>query len=226
MKKALVNSDPSKVSIPAARVAIGAAAIVIVLYALLHVLSPELDPSYRLLSEYANGDYAWVLALLFVTWGLGTFALAYAVRSQLKSVAGKIGLTFLLIAGLGEALSAVFDINQSLHTLTSMMGIVGLPIAAMLISVSLARTQSWTAAKKALLWAANLTWVSLVLMGVSFALLIITYTQAGGDLNAGSDAPLPDGVVAVIGYANRLVVTLYCLWAATVAWWALKLRGK
>jgi hypothetical membrane protein len=218
----------TEISLPVARLAIAAATAAILLLASLHVLSPEFDPSWRLISEYANGDYGWVLAILFLSWGLGTLALAYAIRSQLKTWAGKIGLGFLIVAGLGQALSAVFDINQPLHNLTSMMGLFGLPIAAMLIGVSLTRTQPWSVAKKVLLWTANLTWVILLLMIAALIALIVTYAQAGGDPNAGATATttLPPGVIAVVGYPNRLLVVLYCAWVMIVAWQAIRLHSR
>ena len=59
----------------------------------------------------------------------------------------------------------------------------------MLISVTLSRTPPWSAAKRALLWTVNLTSVSVALLAATFALFIVTYVQAGGDLNA----PAPKG---------------------------------
>jgi len=69
----------------------------------------------------------------------------------------------------------VFDINHSLHGLSAMIGIPGLSIAAVLISISLVRTQPWSASKSALLWTANLTWVSILLMAVTFGIMIATF---------------------------------------------------
>ena len=61
-------------------------------------------------------------------------------------------------------------------------------------------------------------------MVASFAILIFTYTRAGGDMSAGVIATLPPGVIAVVGWANRLLVLAYCAWVITVAWQAIKLR--
>jgi hypothetical protein len=164
---------------------------------------------------------------MFITWALSSWALALALWSQVRTIASKIGLVFLILTGIGEAMGAVFDINHPLHGLAAMIGIPSLPVAAMLISVSLTRTDGWSAARKTLLWTANLTWVSLVLLAATFALLIVTYTQAGGDMTAGA-APtvLPAGVIAWVGWANRLLIVTYCVWVATVAWQALKLRKQ
>lgn len=78
-----------------ARLAIAAAAATLLLLAGLHVLSPELDPSWRMVSEYANGRYGWVLSLMFVSWALSSWALAFAMWSHVKTAAGKADCFFL-----------------------------------------------------------------------------------------------------------------------------------
>ena len=201
----------------AGRISFVASAACLVFLAALHILSPEFDPSWRMVSEYANGQYGWVLSLMFASWAVSSWALAFAIWSQVRTRVGKIGLVFLIAAGIGEAMASIFDINHPLHGLAGMIGIGSLPVAAMLISVSLGRTQAWSIAKKALLWTANLTWVSVILMAVTFIILIVTYTQAGGEITA-EVTVLPPGVIALVGWANRLLVVVYCVWVMTVAW--------
>ena len=67
--------DTSRIVEPAAWMAILATSAAIVFLAALHVLSPEFSPSWRMISEYAFGHYAWLLSLMFLSWGLGTWAL-------------------------------------------------------------------------------------------------------------------------------------------------------
>ena len=210
----------------ASRLALVAAVATLLFLAGLHVLSPELEPSWRMVSEYANGRYGWVLSLMFVSWALSSWALAFAIWPQVKTAAETAGWFFLVAAGVGEAMASVFDINHPLHSVAALIGIPSLPIAAMLISVSLGRTTAWRPARTALLWTANLTWISLAALAASFALLIFTYTRAGGDMSAGVIAALPPGVIAVVGWANRLLVLAYCVWLMTVAWQALKLDAR
>lgn len=203
------------------------AAIVLLLLAALHVLSPEFDPSWRVISEYANGHYGWVLSLMFACWALSTWALAYAIRSQLTTIAGKIGWWFLVVAGLGEALAAFFDVNQPMHAVAGLAGVAGLPIAALMISITLVRNPAWSHAGKQLLATASLTWVALLLMVTSLPLMFFTYIRAGGHVPAdGGTLPLgtilPHGVIALVGYFNRLLVVVYCAWAMVAAWQAAK----
>jgi hypothetical protein len=211
MKTADSANDTTTISAPAARVAMAAAALVLLLLASLHVLSPEFDPSWRVVSEYANGRYGWVLSLMFAFWALSSWALAVAVWSQLNGAGAKIGLGFLIAAGVGEAMASVFDINHPLHELAGMLGVLGLPVAAMLISARLGRTPEWAPAKKLLLWTANLTWLCLVMMVVALAILMTRRVRASHTL---------------IGWTNRLVVVVNCLWVMAVAGVALQLRRR
>src|SRR4030095_3870288 len=111
------------ISLPTARLAIATSVAVLLLLAILHILSPEFDPSWRMVSEYANGQYGWVLSLMFVAWAVSSWILAFMLWSQINTTAGKVGLVFLILAGVGEAMASVFDINHSLHGLAGLIGI-------------------------------------------------------------------------------------------------------
>lgn len=215
-----------QISSTSSLLAIGASVAVLVLLAGLHYLSPEFNPAWRMVSEYANGKYAWVLSLMFFLWGAGSWALAYVLFPHLQITMGKIGLIFLVLAGIGEVMAAVFNINHKLHSLAAIIGIPSLAIAAMLISLTLVRTESWSMARTTLLWTANLTWVSILLMGIAFAVMMATYAQAGGDVSANAEVvtTLPKGVIALVGWANRFLIFVYCSWVITVAWLAIKLN--
>jgi hypothetical protein len=218
MNTAVSANDTTKISVPAARVAIAGALVVLLLLASLHVLSPEFDPSWRVVSEYANGRYGWVLSLMFAFWGLSSWALVVAIWSQVHGIVGKIALGFLIASGAGEAMASVFDINHPLHDLAGMIGVPTLPVAAMLISVRLGSTQGWSTARSMLLWTANLTWVSLVLLMAAF--IMMTRGHGRADTESGSH------MIALIGWTNRLLIVAYCVWIATVAGLALRLRRQ
>lgn len=79
----------SATQLAAASVAFAGAASTILLLAALHVLSPEYDPRWRMLSEYANGHYGWVLSLLFVCWA--SAAGLWPSRSGRKCRRGRAG---------------------------------------------------------------------------------------------------------------------------------------
>jgi hypothetical protein len=228
MKTGVLTSDPSKIEVTGARLAIATAVAALLLLFSLHVLSPEFDPSWRMVSEYALGHYGWVLSLMFLAWGMSSWALAVAIWSQVKTKAGKVGWWFLIIAGIGEAMASVFDITHDTgHSIAGVLGVGGFPIAALLLSVSLGRTQAWRGAKKPLLWMANLSWISVVLLGATLVLMTGQFAQVtGGQLPQHAPASLPAGVLGLDGWADRLIVLSNCLWVFVAAWQAMKLAGQ
>lgn len=228
MKNGVLTGDTPKIEVAGALLAIAAAAAALLLLASLHVLSPEFDPSWRMVSEYALGHYGWVLSLMFLAWGISTWALAVALWSQVKTRAGKVGLWFLVIAGIGEALASVFDITHDTgHSIAGVLGIGAFPIAALLLSVSLGRTQAWRGATKPLLWIANLNWISVVLLVATLVLMTVQFAQAyGGQLPQHPPTSLPAGVLGLDGWADRLFVLSSCLWVFVAAWQAMKLAGQ
>ena len=215
MEKAVAptSTTRSAPSLTAARLSIASSVTTLVLLAALHILSPEFDPSWRMVSEYALGDYGWVLSLMFLTWALSCVMLFFAVKSQIYTIGGKIGLGFLLVSAVGTGMAAFFDIRHSLHGLAFMIGIPSLPIAAILISVSLVRNQGWDSSRRSLLWLANLPWMS---VGLMVAIMVIGLSQSGGEFSPG----------VLIGWPNRLVVLAYCGWLMAAARGAIQVERR
>lgn len=206
-----------------AKVSFVASVVTILLLTSLLFLSPEFDPSFRPISDYALGNYGWVLSLMFFSWAVSAWALVVAIAPHLKTIGGKIGLGFLVLAGLGEMMGGLFDVTHPLHGAAFFIGVPCLPIAAMIISLILSKSKPWSQAKKSLLWTANLTWISVVLMPITIAIMFVGLTNAGITPGPGV-TELPDSVISLFGWANRLLVVLYCTWTATVAYYAFKLQ--
>src|SRR5512134_468294 len=122
MQKVTSTTVRPALSLTAAGWSLAAAVTTLVLLAALHVLSPEFDPSWRMVSEYALGDYGWVLSLMFLTWATSCAMLFFAVRSQIRTMGGKIGLAFLLAAAVGQSMAAFFDVRHNLHGLSAFIG--------------------------------------------------------------------------------------------------------
>jgi hypothetical protein len=106
MNKAATESLPGSSSASqfresAAWLAVLLTGATILLLTALHVLSPEFSPSWRVISEYAFGHYAWVLSLMFLCMGSSSWALAASIWSEVHTSGGKVGLWLLLTAGLG-----------------------------------------------------------------------------------------------------------------------------
>jgi hypothetical protein len=66
----------------------------------------------------------------------------------------------------------------------------------------------------------HLTWISFLLMGAAMMLLTRSLSQAGVDPRSAqtrSLTTLPAGVTPIVGWANRLLVAAYMLWAVFTA---------
>lgn len=233
MDKAATNptfsvSNPSHIVEPAGWLAILATLATILLLAALHVLSPEFSPSWRVVSEYAFGHYAWVLSLMFVSWAIGSWALAVAIWSQVHTNAGRVGLWFLIIAGIGEALASAFDVRHEIgHGIAGLLGVIAFPIAALLLSGALGRNETWRGFRRALLCIANLSWISVVLLVATLTIMMTQMARAaGGHLPQHAPRSLPPGVLAVDGWADRLMVLFNCAWVLVAAWHAIQVHRK
>jgi hypothetical protein len=212
------------ISTTAAKASVAFAALVLVLLAALHFIKPEIDPSWRMVSEYANGDHGWIMRVAFLFWSLSNVALFLAIWSQPQTLGGRIGLGFLLAAAVGMGMAALFSVDPStvtkdqmttqgrLHGVAFMVGVPSLPIAALLVSRSLRRNVLWAPARQTLAWVAHLPWMSLVLM-----VAVIGVALAGG----GNFGPK-----MLVGWPNRFLVGAYCAWVFTVAYLALQLRAR
>jgi hypothetical protein len=195
------------------------ALLTILFLALLHILSPEFDASWRMVSEYANGRYGWVLAAFFLCWALSTWLLAYALVPMAGNWLTRGGIVLLVIAGLGEAMAATFDINHSLHMLAAILGMNGLPIAAIFLGFGLERSGRWGHRRKlfpALSW---LPLLSVLLMSAAMVHFFSALSAVGIMMEAGGKplAELLPGVVVYGGWANRLLIVAYCVWAIGIA---------
>lgn len=200
----------------AAGIAIGGIAVSLAALILLHVLSPEYAWSWRMVSEYANGRHPWLLSIVFLAWAVGSFALIAALWPLAATGLGKAGLTFLLLAGIGQVMGGAFDINHKLHGPAAMIGIPSLCVAAVLTTMAMAQRSDIAAPP---LWAAHLPWISFALMLAAFALFVAALTRAGVDMSAqtGPLAELPAGVSGYVGWANRLLFAASYLWVVLAA---------
>jgi Protein of unknown function (DUF998) len=211
------------VSRTAALLSFAGAATFLVLLAALHFIKPELDPLWRVISEYSIGDYGWIMALAFLSLAVSCVGLIVAIRSQTRTIGGKIGRAFLLIAAAGLIIAAIFTTDPitasrdeltthgTLHGLGAALGI-GFPIAAALIGWSLARNQAWSSARRSLLWAGGLAWIGFLVFTLSMVVMFPDDGTFGPDV--------------LIGWPNRFMMLAYSAWLMVVAWRAVQLSRQ
>lgn len=137
-----------------------------------------------------------------------------------------MGLFFLLIAGLGGNLASVFDVTHPIgHTIAGILGVLGFPIAALLLSRSLGRNETWRPASKALLGIANLSWISDVVLVATLTIMSMQMAHLnGGSLPQHAPKALPHGVLALDGWADRLIVLSSSAWVFWTAVTAIRLH--
>jgi hypothetical protein len=220
-----ITTQPvTAISQTAARLSLAGAATFVVLLAALHLLKPELDPSWHFISEYAIGRHGWMMVLAFGSLAFSYVMLTVALRSQLGTIWGHIGLALLLVSAAGLAIAGIFTTDPitaskdavtsegKFHNLGGTLGIA-MPVAAALISWRLARNQAWSSARRPLIWATALALLSFL---VSFSSLSIMLSQHDGRFG-------PD---VLVGWPNRLEVLAYSVWVMVVAWQAAQLRKQ
>lgn len=223
-----IASTRDEVRVKAAWLAIFLTVAAILLLGALHVLSPEFSPSWRVISEYALGRYAWVLSLMFFCFGTSSWALAAAIWPEVDTSGGKVGLWLLLVAGLGGAMASYFDITHELgHAIAGLLGVLGFPIAAMLLSVALARKPDWHRSRTGLLLLANMSWISVVLLATTLAIMTMQMMHiTGGHLPQHAPKSLPPGVLALDGWADRLIVLSNGAWVLLAGWHAIAVHRQ
>lgn len=184
----------------------------ILLLALLHIIKPELAPSWNFISEYEVGRFGWVMQLAFLSLSLSCFSLVIALWEPLN-LAGKIGLLMLLLAGVGMLIAAIFKTDAlntplelqtqagKLHQLGAMLDQV--PFASILITIALFRKKEWKLNKPLLIIALLLVWLGFIF----FVGSVRAYFPADGKF--GPNVP--------VGWQNRLMVVTQAAWLAIVA---------
>jgi hypothetical protein len=217
MPTSTTTTEPVKgMSLAAARLSIAAVITYQVLLAALIFIRPELDPSRKPISEYAIGRLGWMMILAFLISAVSYGSLFVAIRSQIRTTGGKIGLGILLICTIGTVGVGVFVADPivtpftalstvgTLHVIFGTTALVLLPLAALLINLSLARrNQAWATTRRPLLWTAGLPLIGLVLFLVMVAV-----------------------VVPAEGWPPRFLLLTYMVWLITLALQAIESRGR
>lgn len=199
---------------------IASSAISLFCLLLLHFFSPEFEPNWRMVSEYALGNHRWLVSLFFIFWGLSSITLAFSLWNQVSSKASKVGVILLFISGIGASLAALFDVSQPTgHGIAGFLGIPTVPVATLLISYHLSKKQEWFTFSKTMKYIAHGTWISLLLMVITMVIMMTGFQNAGIEMGPDSPPPshVPDGVVAIVGYVNRILILIDIFWLIYVA---------
>lgn len=199
-----------------ALLAAGSSILSLLCLLLLHFVSPEFRPSWRMISEYALGKYKWLITCFFLLWGISSLLLSIVLWSVATVTWAKLGVILLFISGIGEIMGGLFDVKHKHHGLAFLLGVPSLPVAALFVGYNSFGIDS---PANLILISSHATWVSLVLMSLSMGVMFSGLKKAGIEITKNSQ-PLeymPEGVIALAGYANRFLVICYELWLIVMA---------
>ena len=195
----------------AAAIAMAGASGFVALVVVLHVLKPELDPSWRMVSEYEIGRHGWVMRLAFGCLAVACVGLLAALRGKVQGAAGRVGRIGLVAGAAGTALAGAFasdpitatkdqlTMQGNLHGLGFTLGVPGMLIAVGLVTRAVRRSQPTSGGPLRVTRAA--VWASLAAF---IGTMAVTY-----DGTFGPDVPA--------GWPNRLLVASFATWIITTA---------
>lgn len=203
----------SKSSRAAAYTSFIASAVFILLLVTLHLLRPDLDPSWRFISEYELGDYAWMMRLAFFALALSCVSIVFAIAPQVRGVLGYLGLSLIVLAAAGMALAGVYapDKDNRLHEVGAMLD--HLPFAVLFVTWGLLRDPNWLQFRRTLLIVGGLPLLGLAVFVVSMIIML--------PRNSGQPGP-----EVLVGWPNRIMILAHCAWLMPVAWCASKLARQ
>lgn len=219
MAKPLVTTKPvSAVAANAARLSIASGLLFALLLGSLHLLEPEFNPAWRFISEYALGKFGWMMHIAFLALATSLASAGLAIFSQVRTVTGYIGLAILDIAAIGILIAGISTTDpattsREAATLSGKIHVFGAsldytPVAALLLSFSLARNQAWRPIRKWLFLTVGITLVALTAF-----MFTLPY-----------DGKIGPGVLA--GLFGRFLLISYLGWLMTVGIHTVKLRKQ
>jgi len=226
MTTTTLEYNSTTISTAAARLAIAGIAVYQILLVVLIFVRPDLDPSWHTISEWAIGQYGWIMSGAFLISAASYAGLFLMLKSQLRGALGCIGLGILLVCVIGATGVGLFTTDPmplhfplstrgTLHLIFGTGQLVLLPFAALLINLSLAyKNPTWIKARGVLLLTS-----ALPLLGfLSFALYSAIFVVPMG--------PGAYGPGVNIGWPPRFAFFTYMVWVVILGWQAIQCRKQ
>ena len=115
----------------------------VIVLIILHILQPEFDPRFRFMSEYALGDYGWLMTTTFFALGLAPLAAAIGLGNIYQSSRSiRIGLGLLVVAAVFIWLAGIFR-DSIPHLLAGVVAFPSMLMAVLLLSWTFRRATGW-----------------------------------------------------------------------------------
>lgn len=120
---------------------------------LMHLLRPDYSPATHMISEYAVGQYGWVMMTCFLAMAGGCMTLLLGLaRSGPGSVVAWAGTLLLALPSIGLVVSALYPMDGSgtsptrtgeIHDISFLVNVVSIFLATVLLSVGFGSSQRW-----------------------------------------------------------------------------------
>ena len=212
-----------EVSRIAATAALILSALFLAILILLHFLKPEINPSWRMISEYELGQYGRMMRVDFFLWAASVVALMIALWTRLRARTGILGKSWMLLISLALLGAGIFvtnaitdrtaNVSNDFHTICGAVVILTFPIAASLVAACLGQNEATSKRRFNLLAMTLLPWLGfIVFLGSDVLFGIITHDSRAGPQ-------------VLVGWPNRFMVVTYNVWLIAAATQAIR-RSK
>ena len=173
----------------AARIVFISAACFVIVLILLHILQPEFDPRFRFMSEYALGDYGWLMTTAFFFLGLAPLIAALGLRNlNGKSWSARIGLGLLIVGAIFIWLAGIFK-DSIPHLLASVVVFPSVVMSVFFLSWTFGYATRWQK-------------IYLVMLFIALGMLVLFLSMV-------ADVGMP-------GLQQRVFIFLFLLWLTIV----------
>ena len=204
------------------------ASVFLAILFLLHFLKRELDPAWRMISEYEIGRFGWMMRLAFFSWGVSVLAMLITIWPTLQPISGTISRWWFVLIVIALFGAGIFKTNpitentpnrvNTIHIICGAIVILTFPIAATLAVHSLLHNPLWSARQGQLIFGTVLAWIGEVAYFASIIISGIINPSTVKNPSAGIDGPH-----VYQGWPNRFMVVTYIIWIVIIAVTALQL---
>jgi hypothetical protein len=193
-------------------VSLTTSSVFVILVVLAHILNPEIEARWRMLSELSIGRWGWVMNTAFLAWSASNIALALALWPILPQWT-TVTLIVVSLGPLGAAFATADPIttprdqisaHARWHSFFGALFILGLPAVAILVTIATIGERRLGSVALAL---AIVVWASLI----GFLFTVVRWRREGRQF--GPSMP--------IGILNRIFAAAFIVWTvgiALVAW--------